>query len=99
MTDFQGRAIRLAPERRDHMLKHPEMVDQMARIAETLAKPETVISTEADASVHVYHRLYERTPVTRKYLLVAVKLLDDDAFVLTAFFSNRLKKGNTVWPM
>lgn len=88
VTDFQGRSIRLTQERQDHILEHPEMVDQITRISETLEDPEIVTTTVADETVHIYHRLYERTPVTRKYLLVAVKMLEHDAFVFTAFFSN-----------
>src|SRR5260221_8094755 len=91
LKDHQGRNIRLTSERREHILKHPEMAEQWTRILETLAVPEIVIATRADSNVHAYHKLYPQTPVTRKYLIVIVKLLEDDAFVLTAFFSSSLK--------
>lgn len=97
LTDHQGRRIRLNRERRDHILEHPEMVGQFDRIREAISAPSFVIITSADKSVHVYHRFYEQTPVTRKYLQVAVKLLEDDAFVLTAYYSSRPKKGIVVW--
>lgn len=97
LTDHEGRKIRLTTERREHILKHPEMVDQFERVSETLGVPETVVATSADNTVHVYHRYYESTPVTSKFLQVAVKLLENDAFVLTAFFSQRKKKGITLW--
>lgn len=96
-TDYQGRAIRLTDERRTHILEHPEMIGQDKRIAETLAQPEQIIVTNVDPTVHVYHRLYHNTPVTSKFMLVAVKLLTNDAFVLTAFFSSRPKKGSVLW--
>ena len=97
LVDYQGRVIRLTVERHAHILKHPEMRGQVERIAETLAEPDVIISTLVDSSVRVYHRLYPTTPVTRKYLLVAVKVLEGDAFLLTAFFSNHVKKGSVVW--
>ncbi|MCC7446292.1 MAG: hypothetical protein IT324_02695 [Anaerolineae bacterium] len=97
LTDYQNRRIRLPQERWQHILEHAEMVGQLDRIIETLTSPELVIATEADPAVHAYHRLYPQTPVTRKYLIVAVKVLPDDAFVLTAFFSRRLKKGSVLW--
>lgn len=97
LIDHTGREIRLTAERRDHILEHPEMAEQFERIQETIKSPETIIATTADDTVHVYHRYYETTPVTSKFLLVAVKLLEDDAFVLTAFFSRREKKGTIVW--
>ena len=96
-TDYRGRKIRLNTERLSHLLEHPEMVGQLHRIEETLANPQIIIATSLDDSVHVYHRYYETTPVTSKYLQVVVKLLIDDAFILTAFFSNRQKKGDMIW--
>lgn len=97
LLDRGGRAIRLTDERRLHILEHPEMYAQLDRIRETVAEPDVIIATTVDQSVHVYHRLYEQTPITRKYLLVAVKQLEEDAFVLTAFYSSRLKKGTIIW--
>lgn len=97
ITDHQGRTVRLTVERREHILQHPEMSGQFERVLETLQSLETVITTLVDATVHVYHRYYEITPVTSKFLLVVVKILETDAFVLTAFFSRREKKGNIVW--
>jgi len=97
LTDCQGRAVRLTEERWAHILDHPEMIGQRERLIETLAQPDLVIATVKDETVHVYHRLYETTPVTRKFLVVAVKMEEDDAFVLTAYFTSRLKKGKIVW--
>ncbi|MCI0713594.1 MAG: hypothetical protein L0154_25785 [Chloroflexi bacterium] len=97
LIDYEEREIRLTTERRDHILEHPEMAGQFERIQETIKSPETVIASTADETVPVYHRYYETTPVTSKFLLVAVKLFEDDAFVLTAFFSRREKKGTVIW--
>ncbi|MHB8629997.1 MAG: hypothetical protein ACYDBJ_28580 [Aggregatilineales bacterium] len=96
-TAHQGRPIRLTQERWQHILEHPEMTEQRERIIETLVSPDIIIATEADPDVHTYHRLYPQTLVTRKYLIVAIKVLADDAFILTAFFSRRLKKGKIIW--
>jgi hypothetical protein len=73
------------------------MEEQFERLAKTLAKPEFIVASIIDESVNVYHRYYASTPVTSKYLQVAVKLLPNDAFVLTAFYSSRPKKGVEVW--
>jgi hypothetical protein len=97
LVDPKGREIRLTSERRDHILEHPEMAGQFERIQETVRMPELISATTADDTVHVYHRYYETTPVTSKFLLVAVKTLEGDAFVLTAFFSRREKKGTVIW--
>ena len=95
--DYQGRTVRFTKERQEHVLEHREMVGQFERIRETVKSPELVVATRLDESVHVYHRFYDTTPVTSKYLQVAVKLLEEDAFILTAFYSSRQKRGETVW--
>ena len=74
LNDYRGRAVRLTVERQQHILEHPEMVGQQERIVRTLAAPELVVATSLGTSVHVYHRFYTSTPVTSKYLHVAVKL-------------------------
>ena len=97
LSDYQGRAVRLTGERWAHILDHPEMVGQRERLVEALAEPDIVIATLTDEAVLAYHRLYETTPVTRKYLVVVVKTAPEDAFILTAYFTSRLKKGQVVW--
>ncbi len=97
LIDYQQRTIRLTAERWAHIVNHPEMVGQYDRLVETLSAPDIVIATVRDEAVHTYHRLYETTPVTRKYLVVVVKIEAEDAFVLTAYFTSRLKKGKIVW--
>jgi len=91
--------VRFTGERQRHVLEHPEMVGQLGLVAETLSRPELVVVTRLDESVHVYHRFYSTTPVSSKYLQVAVKLSSADTFVLTAFYSSRPKRGETVWPV
>lgn len=99
LRDHQGREIRLTNERWVHIIEHPEMNGQRERLIETLSIPDTIIATAKDESIHTYHRFYSTTPVTQKYLIVAVKILKDDAFVVTAFYSSRQKKGKVIWPL
>lgn len=96
-VDHEGRAIRLTNERWQHIINHAEMLDQRNRIVETLTEPDHVIATIADNNIYVYQRFYQQTPVTSKYLLIAVKILEDDAFIVTAFYSRKAKKGDIVW--
>jgi len=97
LRDYNQRPIRLTDERWEHIISHTEMVEQRQRLAQTLAEPDSVVSTQSDPDVHVYQRFYETTPVTSKYMLVAVKILEGDAFIVTAFFSRRVKRGDTIW--
>lgn len=98
LDDFQGLAIRLTDERRAHILEHPEMVSMEAAIEETLLRPERVVRSFSDPQAKLYYRFYFRTVVGGKYLCVVVKTRDADAFVLTAYLTDRIKKGVALWP-
>ncbi len=98
LKDLEGQEIRLTDERLNHILEHPEMQGQESRISETLLAPHSIITSHHDETVDLYHKLYDETPVTRKYLVVVVKYLDRDAFIVTAFFTDKEKKGKRKWP-
>ena len=98
LHDFQGLAIRLTDERLAHILEHPEMAPMEPAIQETLLHPERVVQSFSDPQARLYYRFYFGTIVGSKYLCVVVKVLDDDAFVLTGYLTDRIKKGVVLWP-
>ena len=95
--DCWGRAIRITDERLAHVLTHPEMAREEVRIAETLARPDVVVQSGSDPEVRLYHRYYETSLVGAKHLCVVVKWRSDDAFLITAFFTDRPKRGSVLW--
>ena len=97
LYDLHGQKVRLTDERLDHILKHSEMHGQENLISETLLTPNSVFLSHHDPTVHIYHKLFDKTPVTRKYLIVAVKYINNDAFVITSFFTNKESKGIKIW--
>lgn len=97
VVDQFKRAIRLTKERHQHIVERGEMTGQEDRIRETIALPEIVKVSRHDPHVLCYYRWYEVTPVTKKYLLCIVKVLNHDGFVVTAFYTDRIKRGETEW--
>ncbi len=73
------------------------MIGQEARIQETIALPDVIKVSQHDSRALCYYRWHETTPVTRKYLLCVVKVLDHEGFVITAFYTDRLKGGKVEW--
>ena len=49
-----------------------------------------------DESVLLYYRRYSETPVTEKFLLVVANVEIDSPFVISAFYTDRLKSGRSV---
>ncbi len=97
-TDHQGRRIRLTDERLAHIREHPEMADAEPMIAETLSNPQQVVESLSDAEARLYYRFYVGTRVGDKHLCVVVKVLEADAFVVTAYLTDKVKKGKQLWP-
>lgn len=95
-TDYAGRSIRLTDERLEHIERRPELREQRDRIEETLREPDEVRESDHDDAVHLYYRHYRSTPVTEKWLLVISKITIQDPFVITAFYTDRLKSGTVV---
>jgi hypothetical protein len=98
LRDFQGLEVRLTDERLEHILEHPEMRGGEAAIGVALAFPERVIESLFDPDIRLYHRLYRRTVVGAKHLCVVVKMSAEDAFVLTAYLTESIKRGRRLWP-
>lgn len=70
----------------------------MGRVGEVLETPERIVESGSDPSVELYYRLYERTPVTKKFLCVVVKNMETDRFIITAYYTDTIKKGIVLWP-
>ncbi len=98
LHDYEGRVIRLTNEREKHISEHPEMRPMIQAIEETLTNPERVIQSMSDPEAHLYYRFYIGTQVGDKYLCVIVKVREADAFILTAYLTDTIKKGDIVWP-
>ena len=67
-------------------------------IERTLAGPERVVESVSDSESRLYYRHQVQTLVGPKYLCVVVKVRPDDAFVITAYLTDKVKKGTPIWP-
>ncbi|MCT7954379.1 hypothetical protein [Laspinema palackyanum] len=98
LTDYQGRGVRLTDERLAHILLHPEMANMEKEIAITLRNPQAVRKSRNDENVCLNYRYYLGTQVGDKWLCVVVKYIETDAFVITAYLTDKQKKGEQIWP-
>ncbi len=98
LKDYQGRNVRLTDERLAHILEHPEMAGLEAALEETLRTPQWVIQSGTDPAAELSYRYYRGTRVGDKWLCVVVKYDANDAFVLTAYLTDKPKKGEQLWP-
>ncbi len=47
--------------------------------------------------VWLFYRLFSKTPVGRKYLMVGVRLFNNHGTVITSYFTDKIKMGDEIW--
>jgi hypothetical protein len=97
LFDYQRREVRLTEERLAHILTHPEMVGMESQLADTLKNPQLVRKSRSDDRVNLFYRFYTQTKIGDKWLCVVAKYFPDDAFIVTAYFTDKPKKGDDLW--
>jgi hypothetical protein len=98
IRDCFGRSVRLTDERIIHILQHQEMAGLEPEIERVLQSPFKVRVSRSDHTVQLFYEFYAETRVGEKWLCVVVKYSPDDAFVVTAYLTDQLKTGETIWP-
>ena len=96
-SDLFKREILLTEDRKNHILERLEMSNQENKIKETLLNPELLKRSVSNEKVIIYYKHYSTTPVTSKYLAVIVKIDDKESFIISAYFTDRIKKGELIW--
>jgi hypothetical protein len=98
IRDCFGHSVRLTDERLEHILEHVEMAGMEGQLERVLQTPCEVRLSNSDDNVKLFYEFYAQTHLGGKWLCMVVKYLPDDAFVITAYLTNTLKAGETVWP-
>ena len=98
LKDCFGHTVRLTDERLAHILEHAEMQGMAAEMERVLREPQLVRRSRSDATVRLFYEFYARTIVGGKWLCVVVKYAEGDAFVVTAYLTDKPKAGEDLWP-
>ena len=78
-------------------MARPEMVDLERQLEETLHNPKQVVQSTSDPDVNLHYRRYTDTVVGDKFLCIVVKTMALDAFVITAYLTDKVKRGEILW--
>ena len=87
VIDKRGKRIRLTESGLSHIKRdHPDVDIDEIRL--TLEMPTKITTSEYDENVKWYYRFNKNL---REYLLVAVKYLNGDAFIITSYYTKKIK--------
>ncbi|MBI3413731.1 MAG: DUF4258 domain-containing protein [Verrucomicrobia bacterium] len=70
-----------------------------AEIERVLRQPQLVRRSRSDEAVRLFYEFYAQTIVGGKWLCVVVKYAENDAFVVTAYLTDKPKAGEDLWPI
>ncbi len=98
LRDCFGFSVRITNERLAHILDHPEMKEMEVEIERAVQQPQIVRRSRSDAAVRLFYEFYPQTIVRGKWLCVVVKYMTSDAFVVTAYLTDKPKAGEDLWP-
>ena len=99
LKDCFGHSVRLTDERLAHILEHTEMKEMGAELERVLLQPQLVRRSRSDEAVRLFYEFYAQTIVGGKWLCVVVKYMENDAFVVTAYLTDKPKVGEDLWPI
>src|SRR5438067_969777 len=99
LQDCFGRNVRLTDERLAHILERSEMKEMATNSSIWLRQPRLCRRSRSDDAVRLFYGFYERTMVGGKWLCVVVKYMGNDAFVVTAYLTDKPKAGEDLWPI
>ena len=90
VVDKSGRKIRLTKRQREHILRdHPEISNEEV-IKETLVNP-TKITKPYEGKKYYYYKYFKSRKSPDKSLMVVVKYLNGDGFIISAFYVRSIR--------
>lgn len=73
--------------------KHPAMAGHEKSVRECLESPTAICESEKSDEVHLYYKLARNVFLC----VVTAPAGSDERFVVTSYFTKRIKKGNQIW--
>ena len=90
--DKTGKKIRLTKRQWSHITtKHSDLSGKEEEIKNVLQKPDLILPHKFDEKSRNYYK-YDKSE--KAYLLIAVKYLNGDGFVITSFYTKYIKKND-----
>jgi len=97
VSSYDGKRIRLTNVQWVHIVFfHPEVENQQEKMIAVLEEPEIVIEG-ATSDTKICYKMFRSTPVSRKRLAVVIKVLDAEGFIMTSYFTERVRRGKVLW--
>jgi hypothetical protein len=93
VTSKLGKHIRTTKRHWDYIVgKHDSVAGLEEQVKETLRNPLYVRLSKEDERIHLYYASYNRY-----FLCVVCRHLNGEGFIITAYLTDKIKKGETLY--
>jgi hypothetical protein len=75
------------------LVKHPDIEDLEEFVQQALASPDEIRRSSRDAGVLLFYRLRQE----KRWVVAVVRRLNGDGFLITAYQTDAIKEGETIW--
>ena len=90
--DETGRTLRMTDWNWMHIIRrHPEISSEKERIIETIENPDKILPSLKDENVRYYYKYYKERYSMNKFMMVLVKYLNGDGFIISSHFVRNIK--------
>ncbi|MFO7996991.1 MAG: DUF4258 domain-containing protein [Dehalococcoidia bacterium] len=98
VTTVLGKRIRTTKPYWEKLVttKHPRIRDREKEVQEALQKADEVRRSTVDSSVYLYYKLYYKKE-RECYICAVAKHINDEGFLITAYFTQSIKIGEVIW--
>jgi hypothetical protein len=72
--------------------QHPVMAERLEDVKRTLSNPEEIRLSRRDEGVYLFYTTDEK-----RLVCAVARSIDDDGFLITAYPTDKMKEGKTVW--
>ncbi|MBZ0290478.1 MAG: DUF4258 domain-containing protein [Anaerolineae bacterium] len=72
--------------------QHPVMLDRVEDVKRALSNPEEVRLSRTDEEVYLFY-----TADDKRLVCAVARSIEDDGFLITAYPTDKMKAGKTVW--
>ncbi len=90
--DMFGRLIYLSDERWKHINEeHPEVSEYIRQFDDVLKNPTKIVPFAYDKDIFYYYKYFKLRQFRTRYLLLIVKYLNGEGFIITAYFVRNIQ--------
>lgn len=73
-------------------IKHPSVRGEEKYVKETLASPDEIRISRRDKDIYLFYKKY-----TNKYLCVVTRIQKKSGFIVTVYYTRKIKEGTIKW--